>query len=42
MLAAVVDPENAHRHDPHRLTQALVQVLDERPVKRPVVPVRSA
>ena len=41
-LAAVVDPENAHRHDPQRLTQVLVRLLDERPAARPVAPVRSA
>jgi len=41
-LAAVVDPGNAHRHDPQRLTQALVRLLDERPAVRPVAPVRSA
>ncbi|MFV2064540.1 MAG: uridine diphosphate-N-acetylglucosamine-binding protein YvcK [Chloroflexota bacterium] len=41
-LAAVVDPDNALRHDPERLTQALVRLLDERPADRPVVPVRSA
>jgi uncharacterized cofD-like protein len=41
-LAGVVDPENAHRHDPQRLTQALMRLLDERPAARPVAPVRSA
>ncbi len=41
-LAALVDPGNAHRHDPQRLTQALVRLLDERPAARPVAPVRSA
>ena len=41
-LAPVVDPENAHRHDPRRLTQALMTLLDDRPVARPVAPVRSA
>lgn len=41
-LAAVVDPENAHRHDPARLTDALVALLDARPAARPVAPVRSA
>ncbi len=41
-LAAVVDPENAHRHDPRRLTQALVRLLDERPTARPSTTVRSA
>ena len=41
-LAAVVDPTNAHRHDPQRLTQALVRLVDEQPAARPVAPVRSA
>jgi len=41
-LAGVVDPDNAHRHDPRRLTQVLVRLLDERPAARPVAPVRSA
>jgi uncharacterized cofD-like protein len=41
-LAAVVDPENAHRHDPQRLTEALMRLLEERPSARPVAPVRSA
>lgn len=41
-IAAVVDPDNAHRHDPQRLTQALVRLLDERPAARPVAPVRTA
>jgi uncharacterized cofD-like protein len=41
-LAAVVDPGNAHRHDPQRLTQALVRLLEERPAARPVAPARSA
>jgi uncharacterized cofD-like protein len=41
-LAAVVDPANAHRHDPQRLTQALVRLVDEQPAARPVAPVRSA
>ena len=41
-LAAVVDPDNAHRHDPQRLTRALVRLLDEQPAARPVAPVRSA
>ncbi len=34
-LAAVVDPENAHRHDPRRLTQALLRLLEARPASRP-------
>jgi uncharacterized cofD-like protein len=37
-LAAVVDPANAHRHDPLRLTQALMRVLEERPAARPLAP----
>lgn len=41
-LAAVVDPANAHRHEPHRLTRALMRLIEERPVERPVTPVRSA
>jgi uncharacterized cofD-like protein len=41
-LAAVVDKEDAHRHDPHRLARSLMQLLDERPAARPVAPVRSA
>ena len=41
-LAGVVDREVAHRHDPVRLTEALAQLLDERPAVRPVAPVRSA
>jgi uncharacterized cofD-like protein len=41
-LAGVVDPGNAHRHHPQRLTQALMQLLEERPQARPVAPVRSA
>ncbi len=41
-LAAVVDPDNAHRHDSQRLTQALLRVLAERPAARPVAPARSA
>ncbi len=41
-LAAVVDPQNAHSHDPQRLTRALVRLLDERPSARPMAPVRSA
>jgi uncharacterized cofD-like protein len=41
-LAAVVDPRNAHRHDPQRLTKALMALLAARPEARPVAPVRSA
>lgn len=41
-LAAVVDPDNAHRHDPHRLTQALLRLVEAEPASRPVAPVRSA
>ena len=41
-LAAVVDPTNAHRHDPGRLTQALMTILEARPASRPLAPVRSA
>jgi uncharacterized cofD-like protein len=42
VLAPVVDRANAHRHDPGRLTSALVELLDARPAARPVAPVRSA
>ena len=42
VLAAVVDPENAHRHDSRRLAQALVALLGAQAVARPVAPVRSA
>jgi uncharacterized cofD-like protein len=35
VLAAVVDPDNAHRHHPVRLTEALMRLLEERPVARP-------
>jgi uncharacterized cofD-like protein len=41
-LAAVVDPGNAHRHDPQRLTAALMRLLAEQPGSRPVAPVRTA
>lgn len=41
-LAGVVDRDLTHRHDPERLTAALSRLLDERPVARPVEPVRSA
>jgi uncharacterized cofD-like protein len=41
-LAAVVDPENAHRHDPARLTDALMGILAARPADRPMAPVRTA
>jgi uncharacterized cofD-like protein len=41
-LASVVDPEDAHRHEPRRLAQALVRLLHEHPATRPVAPVRSA
>lgn len=42
VLAAVVDPGNAHRHDPRRLTEALLHLLDSKPEERPLAPVRSA
>jgi uncharacterized cofD-like protein len=42
VLAPVVDPANAHRHDPRRLTEALIRLLDARPEGRPVATVRSA
>jgi uncharacterized cofD-like protein len=35
VLAGVVDPSHAHRHEPVRLTDALVRLLDERPAVRP-------
>jgi uncharacterized cofD-like protein len=41
-LAAVVDRDNAHRHDPQRLAAVLMGLLEERPAARPVAPVRSA
>jgi len=41
-LASVVDPANAHRHEPRRLTLALLRLLHEHPASRPVAPVRSA
>jgi uncharacterized cofD-like protein len=41
-FAGVIDREHAHRHDPERLTEALSQLLAERPAARPVAPVRSA
>ena len=41
-LAGVVDPENAHRHDPARLTAVLMRLLEERPARRPVAPARTA
>ena len=36
-LAAVVDPDNAHRHDPRRLTQVLLRLLSERPTSQAVL-----
>jgi uncharacterized cofD-like protein len=42
VLAPVVDPSNAHRHDPHRLTEALTRLLDARAEGRPLATVRSA
>jgi uncharacterized cofD-like protein len=42
VLAGVVDRENAHRHDPARLTAALMRLHEERLASRPVAPVRSA
>jgi uncharacterized cofD-like protein len=42
VLAGVVDPGNAHRHDPQRLTEALLRLLEARPEARPLAPVRSA
>jgi uncharacterized cofD-like protein len=41
-LAALVDPEHAHRHHPQRLAQALLELLETNPVARPVAPVRTA
>jgi hypothetical protein len=41
-LAAVVDPANAHRHDPQRLTEALLRLLEERPLPRQAAAARSA
>jgi uncharacterized cofD-like protein len=42
VLAGLVDPMNAHRHDPRRLAQALLELLDAQPAARPVAPVRTA
>jgi uncharacterized cofD-like protein len=42
VLAGVIDPGNAHRHDAQRLTEALLRLLDARAEARPVAPVRSA
>ncbi len=41
-LAALVDPDNAHRHDPQRLTRALMRLLEEQRAARPVAPARPA
>jgi uncharacterized cofD-like protein len=35
VLAGVVDPTHAHRHDPVRLSDALMRLLEERPASRP-------
>jgi 2-phospho-L-lactate transferase/gluconeogenesis factor (CofD/UPF0052 family) len=40
-LAGVVDRENAHRHDPQRLTAQLMRLLGEQPPARPVSPAQS-
>jgi uncharacterized cofD-like protein len=42
VLAGVVDPANAHRHDPARLAAAISRLIDERSRTRPVAHVRSA
>jgi uncharacterized cofD-like protein len=42
VLASVVDPANAHRHDARRLTEALIRLLEARTESRPVATVRSA
>lgn len=42
VLAAVVDPEHAHRHDPGRLTGALMRLHEERVAARPMAHVRPA
>jgi uncharacterized cofD-like protein len=43
VLDEVVDPENAHHHDPERLAVALLRVIErERPAQRRVGVVRSA
>ena len=42
VLAGVVDQDNAHRHDPQRLTDALVRLLAERPAARLIAPMRPA
>ena len=41
-LAAVVDPDNAHRHDPRRLTQVLLRLLAEQTTAQPVLPRHDA
>jgi uncharacterized cofD-like protein len=40
--SAIVDPRNAHRHDPVRLTAALLEQLSAREASRPVAPAQSA
>jgi uncharacterized cofD-like protein len=40
-LAGVVDRENAHRHDPQRLTAQLMRLLGEQPPARPVSSAQS-
>jgi uncharacterized cofD-like protein len=42
VLRGVVDPANAHRHEPRRLAEALVHLLDTQPAAQPVAPVRTA
>ncbi len=40
-LASVVDPANAHRHEPRRLALALVRLLHEQPASRHAVSLRG-
>ncbi len=42
VLEPVVDPGNAHRHDPQRLAEALMRLLHAQPAARPVAPMRTA
>jgi len=42
VLADVVDDDNAHRHDPHKLTEVLMRLYDERSSARTPTVARSA
>jgi uncharacterized cofD-like protein len=39
VLRAVVDPANAHHHDPERLAEALLDLLEEQQLRRELAPV---